>query len=88
MYYVYYLQSEKFPEKYYVGLTTDVERRLKEHNSGKSIHSNKYKPWILINYTAFLHEATAKAFEEYLKTSSGRAFAKKRFYYSYISDKL
>jgi hypothetical protein len=34
---------------------------------GKSIHSNKYKPWILINYIAFVHEVTVKAFEKYLK---------------------
>jgi predicted GIY-YIG superfamily endonuclease len=44
MHYVYVLQSEDDPAHYYVGLTTDPQRRLYEHNSGKSIHTNKYKP--------------------------------------------
>jgi putative endonuclease len=78
MYYVYSIQSENNPDKYYVGLTTDVERRLEEHNAGKSIHTNKFRPWKIVSYTAFLCKSRAEKFEAYLKTSSGRAFAKKR----------
>ena len=78
MYFVYSIQSELEPDRYYVGLTTDIERRLEEHNSGKSIHTNKFRPWKLISYTAFVGKSRAKKFETYLKTSSGRAFAKKR----------
>ena len=78
MYFVYSIQSKNNPDKYYVGLTTDVEQRLVEHNSGKSIHTNKFKPWKLVSYTAFVEKSRAKKFEDYLKTSSGRAFAKKR----------
>ena len=78
MYYVYHLQSKNYPDKYYVGLTNDVERRLAEHNAGKSIHTNKFRPWKLVSYTAFLDQSRAEKFEAYLKTSSGRAFAKKR----------
>lgn len=78
MYFVYSLQSENNPDRYYVGLTLDVERRLEEHNAGKSIHTNKFRPWKLISYTAFIDKVKAQKFEAYLKTSSGRAFAKKR----------
>ena len=78
MYYVYHLQSENNPDKYYVGLTTDIERRLSEHNAGKSIHTNKSLPWKAVSYTAFIDKSKAEKFEAYLKTSSGRAFAKKR----------
>ena len=78
MYYVYSIQSENNPDKYYVRLTTDVERRLEEHNTGKSIHTNKFGPWKIVSYTAFLCKSRAEKFEAYLKTSSGRAFAKKR----------
>lgn len=78
VYFVYSIKSEKNPDKYYVGITTDVFKRLKEHNSGKSIHTNKLKPWQLISYTAFTNKSRAQQFEKYLKTSSGRAFAKKR----------
>ena len=78
MYFVYSIQSENNPDKYYVGLTSDVERRLEEHNTGKSIHTNKFRPWKLVTYTAFVDKSRAEKFEVYLKTSSGRAFAKKR----------
>ncbi len=77
MYFVYSIQSENNPDRYYIGLTSDVERRLEEHNAGKSVYTNKFKPWKLISYTAFVNKDRAEKFEAYLKTSSGRAFAKK-----------
>jgi putative endonuclease len=79
MYFVYSIQSENNPDRYYVGLTSDIERRLEEHNTGKSMHTNKFRPWKLVTYTAFVDKAKAEKFEIYLKTSSSRAFAKKRF---------
>jgi len=78
MYYVYILQSENFPEKFYTGLTNNIKRRLAEHNQGKSVHSNKYIPWKIKTYIAFSDEQKAFEFERYLKTGAGRAFAKKR----------
>jgi len=78
MYYVYHIQSEVNPARYYVGFTTDLDRRLEEHNTGKSIHTNKFKPWKLVSYTAFIDRERAEKFELYLKTPSGRAFSKKR----------
>ncbi len=71
MYFVYSIKSENHPDRYYVGITHDVERRLVEHNAGKSIHTNKFKPWKLLVYIAF--------FEKYLKTGSGRAFCERHF---------
>lgn len=79
MYYVYSLQSENEPNRYYIGLTTDIESRLEEHNAGKSIHTNKFKPWELVAYVAFKDKAKAEKFEAYLKTGSGRAFSKRHF---------
>jgi putative endonuclease len=79
MFYVYVLQSEHTPERFYVGYTTDLKSRFSEHNAGKSIHTNKYKPWILRTYMGFNDPERARAFETYLKTSSGRAFMTKRF---------
>ncbi|MBN9565651.1 MAG: GIY-YIG nuclease family protein [Alphaproteobacteria bacterium] len=78
MYFACPLQSAHNLDRYYVGLTSDVERRLEEHNAGKPIHTNKFRPWKLITYTAFLDKSRAGKFEVYLKTSSGRAFAKNR----------
>jgi predicted GIY-YIG superfamily endonuclease len=79
MKYVYILQSIHFPDKFYTGLTNDLKRRFAEHNHGKSTHSNKYAPWRLKTYIAFDNDLKAFEFEIYLKTSSGRVFAKKHF---------
>lgn len=79
MIYVYLLQSVDDPDRYYVGLSNDPARRLDEHNGGQSIHTNKHKPWKLIVTVGFDDPAKATAFERYLKSGSGRAFAKKHF---------
>ena len=79
MYYVYILQSIDFPEHFYVGSTTDLKRRIREHNSGTSIHTNKFKPWNLRGYIAFDSEEKARKFEQFLKTGNGRIFQKKFF---------
>jgi predicted GIY-YIG superfamily endonuclease len=78
MKYVYILQSLDFSERYYVGVTDDLRSRLAKHNSGDVSHTSKYRPWRVKTYVAFSDEAQALAFERYLKTASGRAFAKKR----------
>ena len=76
MYFVYSLESTD-GKHWYVGITDNVDRRLAEHNDGKSIHTNKYKPWKLRSYTAFMDPHRAEAFERHLKSHSGRAFAKR-----------
>ncbi|MFN3313423.1 MAG: GIY-YIG nuclease family protein [Hyphomonas sp.] len=79
MKYVYMLQSLPEPMRYYVGSTIDLKRRFADHNSGQSVHTRKFLPWTLIGYVAFSDPAKADKFEAYLKTGSGRAFAKKHF---------
>ena len=79
MFYVYILQSINNPDVFYVGFYTNLKQRLEEHNSGKSIHTNKYKPWRIKNYFAFDNMKKAKDFEIYLKTHSGRKFCKNHF---------
>jgi len=79
MFYVYMLQGEVDPERFYVGLTTDLKRRFAEHNSGKSTHTNKYTPWKLVTYIAFSDKKKAERFEQYLKSGSERSFSKKHF---------
>ncbi len=79
MFYVYLIQSINFPREHYVGFSEDLKTRIKDHNSGKSTHTNKFRPWKLIVYFAFKDILTAKDFENYLKTGSGRAFLKKHF---------
>jgi hypothetical protein len=53
MRYVYLLQSEAFIARRYVGITSDLKRRIADHNAGKSPHTSKYVPWKLVTYVAF-----------------------------------
>jgi putative endonuclease len=76
--YVYILESLD-SEHFYVGITDDLRARLAKHNAGEVSHTSKYRPWRLRIYFAFSDEARALAFEKYLKSGSGRAFAKKHF---------
>ena len=79
MKYVYVLQSLRDTEHYYVGATSDLRARLKRHNAGEIAHTAKYLPWSLKTYIAFADEQRAFAFERYLKSGSGRVFAKRHF---------
>ena len=79
MRYVYILRSLNGGEHFYVGVTEDLRARLKKHNAGEVAHTSKFAPWEIKTYIAFSDETQAFAFEKYLKSASGRAFAKKRF---------
>ena len=78
MTYVYILQSVALSDRYYVGITGDLRSRLLRHNAGEVSHTSKHAPWKIKTYIAFSEEKQAFAFEKYLKSPSGRAFAKKR----------
>ena len=77
MKYVYILETLD-SEHFYIGVTDDVPARLAKHNAGEVAHTSKYRPWRLKTFVAFSDEKQAFAFEKYLKSGSGRAFAKKR----------
>jgi predicted GIY-YIG superfamily endonuclease len=77
MYYVYILRSIE-GDHYYTGQTDDLRTRLKKHNAGEVPHTSKFRPWMLKTYVAFSEFPQALAFEKYLKSPSGRAFARKR----------
>jgi putative endonuclease len=80
VFYVYLLESLSTHNQRYVGLTADLRRRLRDHNSGKSAHTSKCLPWRLVTYVAFSNRAKTESFERYLKSGSGHAFAAKRLW--------
>jgi predicted GIY-YIG superfamily endonuclease len=80
MKYVYLIRSKSHPEQSYIGITSDLKNRLIVHNGGGSVHTSKFKPWKLVTYVGFSDTSKALEFERYLKTGSGRAFAKKRLW--------
>ena len=75
MYKVYILKSELF-SKSYVGLTNDLERRIKEHNLGKHFYTKRYKPWKIVYHENFNSLVEARKREKYLKSASGRKYLK------------
>lgn len=77
--FVYVLESESAPNRHYVGLTHDVARRLAAHNAGQNVHTVRNRPWRLVASTEFARQESAIHFERYLKSGSGRAFAKRHF---------
>ncbi len=65
--YVYILQSKKDGSTY-TGSTTDLKRRIKEHNDGKVKSTRSKRPWKLVYYEAYLLEDTARKREKSIKT--------------------
>ncbi len=80
MHYVYLIRSILYPGKTYIGNTVDIEQRLATHNSGGSPHTKLHRPWELVLMLGFKDKLKATAFEKYLKSGSGSAFARKRFW--------
>lgn len=80
MHYVYLIKSMKNQDRVYVGNTINLKQRLATHNSGGSIHTKPYRPWKLVMFLGFSDKLKATAFEKYLKSHAGRAFAQKRFW--------
>lgn len=71
MYYVYILRSVK-NGRLYKGFTSDLKRRIKEHNSGSSEFTHHNGPWRLVYYEAFLSKIDAQREERFLKSGKGR----------------
>jgi len=74
---VYVLRSENSPARYYTGLTADLAARLDAHNAGRVPHTADGKPWVIDLVIEFCDQRRAVAFEKYLKSGSGHAFAKR-----------
>lgn len=79
MHYVYhvYLIQSKIDASYYTGVTTDVEKRLREHNAERSQYSSGKIPFELAWHCVFHDKKLAYRFEKYLKSGSGIAFRNK-----------
>jgi putative endonuclease len=81
MFYVYILENES--NERYIGYTSDLRKRLEEHNTGQN-QSTKHHTWRCIYYEACLNQLDAKRREKYLKTTQGGRMLKRRlkeYYY-------
>jgi putative endonuclease len=77
--FVYLLQSALDPREHYAGLTGDPVARLAAHNAGESRHTARFRPWRMLVTIEFAEAHRASAFERYLKSGSGREFARRHF---------
>ncbi len=75
--FVYVLRNAEKPPRYYTGVTSHVSTRHAEHNAGGCAHTAKYRPWSVDVVIGFADERRAVAFERYLKSGSGVAFAQR-----------
>lgn len=77
--FVYVLRSDADPTKHYVGVASNPEERLVWHNTGPCGYTVNHRPWSIAVSIEFPTEREAVRFEKYLKSGSGRAFAKRHF---------
>ena len=77
--FVYIIRSGVDPSRHYTGITSDVAARLEWHNTGPCGYTVNDRPWSLVVALEFSTESAARRFEKYLKSGSGRAFARRHF---------
>ena len=77
MHYTYLIQNSSRP-RLYTGVTSDLRKRLKQHNEGLSTWTKSRGPWKLVYYEARLEQNDARSRERYLKTGMGKRYLKNR----------
>ena len=78
LYFVYVLKSIS-TGRLYKGFCTDLELRLHEHNSGKTISTKPFIPWKIVYFEEFSSRNEALSREKYFKTAAGRKYLKTLF---------
>ena len=78
MYFIYILKSVHH-FRFYVGMTENVQRRLKEHNSGKTKSTIAWSPWKLFFSESYETREEARKREKYLKSGYGKQWIKEKW---------
>ena len=73
MFTVYILQSQSL-NRYYVGYTNDLERRLTEHNRKKGKYTDSGIPWQLVYHETYSTKTEAMEREKFIKLKKSRTF--------------
>ena len=80
MFFVYVLRSDR-NGYFYVGMTNNVDRRLKQHNGGEVRSTKAFTPWVLLFFETFKTRIEARKREVYLKSGIGKEFIKSKVEY-------
>jgi len=83
MYHVYIIENET--GNWYIGYTTNLRRRISEHNNHKNVSTSKSKKWRLIYCETYSNKMDALGREKFLKSGAGRRFLKKQLTH-YLSE--
>ena len=77
---VYYIHAIKstIDNRIYIGFTENLEKRIKEHNQGKTKSTKGFRPWSLIYYETTETRIEARKREKYFKSGCGKEFLKNR----------
>jgi len=70
-YFIYVLKSET-TDSSYVGHTSNLEKRLVEHNNAKSLSTRGKRPWRLVHKEEYATRSEAVSRERYFKSAKGR----------------
>ncbi len=82
--FVYVIRSKK-DGRFYVGITANVEKRVLEHNLGRTKSTKRYVPWELFFFETYLDRLKARVREKYLKTGYGKQWIKEKYIRSHSS---
>ena len=85
-YYVYILLSKK-DNRFYTGYTSNLKKRLEEHNTGLSLSTKSRVPFSLIYFEGCVNRKDAMKREKYLKTTYGKRYVKNRLK-KYFEDNI
>lgn len=79
MYYYVYVLKNQVDDGVYIGYTTNIRKRILNHNSGRGSRTTKYKKnWELIYAELYRNKYDALGREKFLKGGSGRKYLKKQ----------
>ncbi len=76
MHYVYILYSDR-TDRYYVGMTANIEKRMQDHNAGRSTYTKLGKPWVLVYKEEFADKVGATEREKEIKGRKSRRYIEK-----------
>ena len=79
MFFVYIIVSENKNLRFYVGISENIEARLKQHNSGKTKSTKSYLPWKLFFFETFKSRKEAREKEKYWKSGIGKERIKEKW---------
>jgi len=84
--FIVYAIESKVDKRIYVGLTKNLENRIKEHNAGRTKSTKGYRPWKLVFWQNFNNRKEARKQEKYFKSGSGKEKLKELIKLNYLKN--